>query len=114
MKFSVILLLPGIARTQLFCILELLKAQHPENALSDQFLAAFLKSDPERCLIHHCPKRELLAPAQRCIHFSLLLRCTLRKAALFATADVTFRLGDFLVLIFLLLFQWFGSGSSQN
>lgn len=57
-KFSVILQLLGIASIQLFYILELLMAQHPENAFSDPFLAAFLKSDPERCLIHHCPKRE--------------------------------------------------------
>lgn len=47
MKFSDILQLPGIVRIQLFFILELLMAQHPENALSDLFLAAFLKSDPE-------------------------------------------------------------------
>lgn len=95
MKLSVILQLPGIAKTQLLCILELLMAQHPQNALRDPFHAAFLKSDPERYLIHHYPKREPLALAQSCMHVSLLPRCPLRKAALFATADVTFRLGIF-------------------
>lgn len=58
-------------------------------------------------------KEEPLYLAESCTHVSLL--AGLRRAALFAIADVTFR-GLFFVffLFFLFLFPWFGSGSSQN
>lgn len=47
------------------------------------------------------------------MHVSFFLRGRLRKAALFAIADVTFRFFIFRDFFFF-LFQWFGSGSSQN
>lgn len=73
------------------------------------FSGLILKSAERSTAIPRLPKQGPLSLAQSSMHVSLIPRCRLRKAALFAIADVTFRFFIFFVNFFFFIsvvWQW--------